>query len=126
MIITMIMPGDDDQQAHHGGRRARRRPDDALGISMRHLDAEGGNGDAVVQPVRSVRVAANQMEEQVKTYLEDAVVDGVQTTRLASRCGISTRPAWHLDAASQGVGFVAALEGNAPDNALEMDHAVSR
>jgi len=83
MIITMIMPGDDDQQAHHGGRRARRRPDDALGISMRHLDAEGGNGDAVVQPVRevvprgeqgvrrrSVRVAANQMEEQVKTYLE--------------------------------------------------------
>ena len=57
MIITMIMPGDDDQQAHHGGRRARRRPDDALGISMRHLDAEGGNGDAVVQPVRSVRVA---------------------------------------------------------------------
>ena len=56
---------------------------DALGISMRHLDAEGGNGDAVVQPVRevvprgeqgirrrSVRVAANQMEEQVKTYLE--------------------------------------------------------
>ena len=27
---------------------------DALGISMRHLDAEGGNGDAVVQPVREV------------------------------------------------------------------------
>ena len=54
MIITMIMPGDDDQQAHHGGRRARRRPDDALGISMRHLDAEGGNGDAVVQPVKEV------------------------------------------------------------------------
>ena len=50
----MIMPGDDDQQAHHGGRRARGRPDDALGISMRHLDAEGGNGDAVVQPVREV------------------------------------------------------------------------
>ena len=38
----------------HGGRRARRRPDDALGIWMRHLDAENGNGDAVVQPVREV------------------------------------------------------------------------
>ena len=35
-----------------------------------------------------------------RPIMVDAVLDGVQTTRLASRCGISTRRAWHLDAAS--------------------------
>ena len=62
---------------------------------------------AVAQSGLTFECASEELRGDREVVVVDAVLDGVQTTRLASRCGISTRRAWHLDAASQGVGIVA-------------------
>ena len=60
---------------------------------------------AVAQSGLTLECACEELRSGKEVVVVDAVLDGVQTTRLASRCGISTRRAWHLDAASQGVGL---------------------
>ena len=62
---------------------------------------------AVAQIGLTLECACAELRSGREVVVVDAVLDGVRTTRLASRCGISTRRAWHLDAASQGVGIVA-------------------
>ena len=62
---------------------------------------------AVAQSGLTLECASEELRGDREVVVVDAVLDGVQTTRLASRCGISTRRACHLDAASQGVGIVA-------------------
>ena len=55
---------------------------------------------AVAQSGLTLECASEELRGDREVVVVDAVLDGVQTTRLASRCGISTRRAWHLDAAS--------------------------
>ena len=109
-------------------KKARRRVDDPLHLRVRLRPQEVGwapghsdddtfthifpGARAVHRRVRVIRAAAAQSGltlecacEELRSGKEvvvvDAVLDGVGTTRLACRCGISTRRAWHLDAASR-------------------------